>query len=193
MVARRGRSQRAVQEALSSHFCGDAGVGSASAAFACDSLTHRFGNARDPRGARASVSHRHVGRRVGGGPATAAGAGLTAVPGRATGGLLPPRDAGRVPLPGRQRHEVAGHAARRSRRLRRWVLRGSQPQSSPGSGKPSAPRRSGRWAGVVELLADLSVHCGMPVTAGRAQACEQAQPVLGGAAGGRGQHHQLHS
>ena len=56
------------------------------------------------------MSSQNVGRRVGGGPATAAGAGPAAGPGRATGGLLPPRDAGRDPLPGRQRHEVAGHA-----------------------------------------------------------------------------------
>ena len=59
-----------------------------------------------------------------------------------------------------------------------------------GHRKSSALRRSWRWVGVVELLADLSVHCGMHVTAVRArpQAREQAQPVLGGAAGSRGQH-----
>ncbi len=41
---------------------------------------------------------------------------------------------------------------------------------------------------VVGLLADLSVHCGRLVTAVRAQAGEQAQPVLGAAAGGCGQY-----
>ncbi len=51
-----------------------------------------------------------------------------------------------------------------------------------------------RWGvpgrgGVVVLLADLGVRWGMGVvTAVRAQAGEQAQSVLGGAAGGRGQH-----
>ncbi len=45
-----------------------------------------------------------------------------------------------------------------------------------------------RW-----LLADLSVHRGMHATAVRAQTREQAQPVLGGAAGGCGQHQQLHA
>lgn len=47
--------------------------------------------------------------------------------------------------------------------------------------------------GGVELLADLSVHCGMRVIAVRVQPREQTQPVLGGAAGERGQHQQLHA
>lgn len=49
---------------------------------------------------------------MGGGETVTAGAGLAARAGRAAGGVLPPRDTGRDPLPGRQRHQVAGHAGR---------------------------------------------------------------------------------
>ncbi len=98
-----------------SHLYGNSGVGSTSATLACDCLAHRFGNASD-HGARErraptdmSDAEWAVVRPLLPVPGWLRGRG-GAGRGGAIVGLLPPRDAGRDPLPGRQRHEVAGHA-----------------------------------------------------------------------------------
>ena len=98
------------QEALLSSFYATDDHDGVRRAVSCDCLAHRHGNAADRPVRLRAYPTDMTDARVGGGRVDDPGAGVDGRSGRPAGGLLPPGDARRGAVCGRQRDQVAGAA-----------------------------------------------------------------------------------